>query len=389
MSNIRGRILVVVRWPVGGIRTYLRYVYGKLDHDKYDFTILGPNTEEMQILFNDLAHLRPTVILSGDESDASGFFRAATKAILSGKHDLIHSHGVTAGTSSTVPAALLRIPHVITLHDIFNLGQFGGFRGTVKKTIVSAALGLANCINPVGGDAERNLLDFFPRLRYRKDKIVTINHGIDVEQFNSGEKRDFRNELGLPKNVFLIGFFGRFMAPKGFVYLVDAIETLRRIEDLPMQPLVLAFGTGGFIREDTKYIRKMGLMEYFRFLPFVSNIAASLKGLDIVTMPSLWEASGLLAMETLVSGVPLIASTCVGLREVIEGSPATAISPKDSSGLAAAIAQAMRDPRRNEAEQFVSEAKSRFNAGRTAKELDALFARLLERSARRRTEQWK
>ena len=40
------------------------------------------------------------------------------------------------------------------------------------------------------------------------------------------------------------------------------------------------------------------------FLPFVTNIASTLKGLDVVVMPSLWEACPLLAMETLVAGIP-------------------------------------------------------------------------------------
>ena len=380
MPKIRKRILAIVRWPVGGIRTYLRYVYGKLDRERYSFTIVGPDTEEMRVLFTDIAHIDPVGIFSGDESDISGFFRTAVKAILSKKCDLIHSHGATAGMCSVVPAAVMRTPHVMTLHDVFNPEQFQGLKGLVKRTAMSAGFNLADCINPVAMAAKRNLLDYFPRLQYQEEKIVSINNGIEVDRFESPETRDFRSELGITDNVFLIGFFGRFMAQKGFVYLVDAIEAIvKKSKDLPMKPLVLTFGSGGFMREDTNYIHKKGLTDYFHFLPFAPNIAPSLKGLDLVVMPSLWEASGLLAMEALVAGVPLVASTCGGLQDTIEDSPATAIGPRDSQGLATAIAQRMKNPGKAEAKAYVAQARERFDVRHTASALDEVFTRLLAR----------
>jgi hypothetical protein len=48
------RILLVVRWPVGGIRTFLNYVYNYFDPDFYDFSIVAPNVKELKVLLENL-----------------------------------------------------------------------------------------------------------------------------------------------------------------------------------------------------------------------------------------------------------------------------------------------------------------------------------------------
>lgn len=331
----------------------------------------------MRVLLDDLKALRPGAIFTGGEGDIVAFTRIVAASILRGKYDLIHSHGATAGMCSTVPAAMTRTPHVVTLHEVFNADQFMGLNGWLRKVVLSAGLPMADVVYSVAGHAQDNILEFFPRLRRYASKLVTIRNGIDVGCFDYGETRDFRSELNLPPDSFLIGFLGRFMSPKGFVYLIDAIDELRRMPQVSRMPVVLAFGGGGFIREDTAYLRRKGLAEYFRFLPFTPDVGPVLRGVDLVAMPSLWEAASLLAMEALVAGVPLVASTCKGLEEIIKGTPATPVRPRDSQGLAAALAQRIADPGKREAQAYARDAGVRFDVGRTAQEVDALFSRLI------------
>ena len=56
------RILTVVRHPVGGIRTYLKYTYGRLDKEKYSFTILTVKDPEASLIRDDLKGLDVEVI---------------------------------------------------------------------------------------------------------------------------------------------------------------------------------------------------------------------------------------------------------------------------------------------------------------------------------------
>jgi glycosyltransferase involved in cell wall biosynthesis len=163
------------------------------------------------------------------------------------------------------------------------------------------------------------------------------------------------------------------MSPKGFSYIVEAMNNLSKNRDLSKRSLVIAFGEGGFIREEKIRIQKSGLSEYFRFLPYTSNVAGSIKSLDVVVMPSLWEACGLLAMEVLVSGIPLIVTNCIGLREVTLDTPAYIVSTKNSTELSEGIRSFIVNDRKEVFKSFTKEAILRFDAKNQAYELKELI----------------
>ena len=200
-----------------------------------------------------------------------------------------------------------------------------------------------------------------------------IVNGIDVKRFIHVSKRDLHEELDLPVDVFLIGFFGRFMAPKGFRVLVDAVKELTRNPDIGRRYVVVCFGWGGYIREDQNYINQSGLHEFFRFLPFSADIGSAFRGVDIVAMPSLWEACPLLAMESLVSGTPIVGTSCNGLGEVLNGTPAYVVNPGDAKALADALLSAMNVDRSNEFREYSPNAVQRFDVKRTVRELVKLY----------------
>ncbi len=238
-----------------------------------------------------------------------------------------------------------------------------------------AALPRVDVIQTVSRDARENLLQFIPALRGPRRVVVTIRNGIRPELFEAPQRRDLRGELGIDAGTFLIGFFGRFMSPKGFRYLIDAMAILTQELHPPRRPLVLAFGVGGFVREEQAAIAARGLTESFRFMPFVADMASNLRGVDVVAIPSLWEACPLLPMEAMAVGVPVIGSNCVGLREVLEDSPAVVIPAADARALADAILAQMRDPQPREAAAaaFAAEARTRFDCRTTRRLLEGLL----------------
>jgi len=375
------KVLLVVRWPVGGIRTFMRYFYRNFDAERWEFTILAPDLDELRALMDDLAGLHVNIVpVKGMATDGSSgvwkMFRGVAGQVIKGKFDLVHSHGFTSGMCAAVPAFLRSTPHLMTSHDILNERQFAGARGVIKKMFMRLLFGMIDSIHSVSYDAQRNLLSNFPGLN--TGKCFTIPNGIEMERFENAKPRDVRGELGVGGDVFLIGFLGRFMAQKGFSYLVDAIEILSRDQALARNFSVVSFGDGGFIREEKEAIKARNLDRYFSFMPFVANVAGTIKGLDVVAMPSLWEACGLLAMETLVSGTPLIGTDCIGLREVLKFTPARIVSPKDGKDLALAIKREMEHPSKAEALAFQNEAAVRFDVRKRAVELEGLYKRIVQ-----------
>jgi glycosyltransferase involved in cell wall biosynthesis len=374
-------VLLVIRWPVGGIRTFVRYVFRNFDPQRWRFTILAPVHVEMQAMLADLSGLDIRYIPLEERPSLPGFFRRVGIEILRGGYDLVHSHGFTSGMAAALPAFLRRTPHLMTSHDDINPGQFAGRQGRLKRWGMARLFAMIDRIHSVSHDAQANLLEYFPGLAHRDGQCVVIPNGIEVERFLSAQPKDLRKELGLAPEVFLIGFFGRFMKQKGFQYLVEAVDLLRRRENLPRPFLVLSYGWGGFIREEQQTIRDKGLEPYFRFMPFTDNVAGVIKGLDVVVMPSLWESCGLLAMEALTCGTPFIGSSCIGLREVMSGTPAIRVKPASAKGIEKEIGNLMKVKDTSGYTNFAKKAAERFEVKWQSKMLDESYRNLTRRKA--------
>jgi glycosyltransferase involved in cell wall biosynthesis len=372
------KVLLVVRWPVGGIRTFLRYVYRNFDPDRWHFTIIAPEIDELKVLVDDLSGLDIEYRPIEKKPSAMTFLLCIASHLLKNRYDLVHSHGFTSGMCAALPTYLWRIPHLMTSHDVINANQFSGLKGRIKQKGMAVLLRLVNKIHSVSYDAENNLLKYFPELAKRERKCVVIQNGIDVERFLAAEPRDLRGELGLADNTFLIGFMGRFMAQKGFRYLVDAMALLRDEKDLPKRPLVLTFGDGGFIRQEKQTIEERALEDYFHFMPFAPNVAGTIKGVDVVVIPSLWEACPLLPMETFVCGIPVIGSDCIGLREVLQKTPAKLVKSKNSRMLADAIKEEITVSRKNIFVSYIDMAIGRFDVKSQSKELKQIYYSMLK-----------
>ena len=356
------RVLLVVRWPVGGIRTFMRYVYRRFPVDSFRFVLIAPDHAETRVLLEDLAGLDISYCPLSANPSPFELGWAVFRQLGSGGFRLVHSHGFTSGTCAAVPAAFFSIPHVMTSHDVLGAGQFSGPFGRFKRFTAEIAFSLIGTIHSVSHDAQANLLEYFPTLHNR---CLVIPNGIETEPFQKAEPRNLRQDLGVERDVYLIGFLGRFMRQKGFAHVVDAVELLSQ-ENAGKKFMVVALGEGGFVREERAALQQRGLEHYFRFLPFTPHVASVLKGFDLVVMPSLWEACGLLAMETLTSGVPLIASNCIGLREVVRDTPAIVVEAGDSVALAKAIRGCMDCDVRQRFVDYVPLAVKQYDVQRTA-----------------------
>lgn len=372
MEQAKKKILVIARWPVGGIRTYFRYIYSQDIFKEYEFTFVMPDIDGAANL------LQENLKVSGFNlalSPSSGIdlLRLASKILREEKYDLIHSHGFTAGVMSLPLQLRFRIPHLLTTHDVFSDKMFDGFMGLVKKNIMRWVLGSCTKLMPVGADAEKNLHKYFPTL---KNKTQAIRNGIPTRYFFEGQKRDLKRELKLADNAFLVGFFGRFMAQKGFRFLAAAINKLRS-DYKEHQLRVVCFGWGGFIREEQEQLRLLGIEQYFSFMPQTNDMPAAIKGVDIVAMPSLWEACPLLPMEVLSAGVPIVGTSCIGSKEVFENTPAYVVEPESVDALANVIKLELETPSRAKFEAFAPTAVERFSSEVSAEKLEMLYRELI------------
>lgn len=369
MSPAGGRILCTLRWPVGGIRTYLLYQYPVIAAGR-SVTLVGPDDADFASLAAEMrafADVEPVpVALRGRRLPLA---KAVRPLLRSGRFSIAHAQGLSAGGLTALGARGTGVPVVVTSHDVFVPGRKAGLVERLKRAALARMLARAAAIVSVTDDARKDLLEHLPRLA-RGVRHETIPHGIVLPE--GCEAVDLRAATGTPEGDVLVGFLGRFMEQKGFLVLLDALERLRAAP--PKRAYrVVAVGSGDFEREYKAETERRGLSGTVRFLPRVPAAAPVLRALDLVAMPSLWEAAGLLAMEALAVGTPLLASDCIGLREVVAGTPARVAAAGDAAAWADALRAAIDDPGREAARGFAPEARRRFDAAASARRTAALL----------------
>jgi len=380
----RRNILVVVRHPVGGIRTYLKYTYKYLDPLKYQFTIVTVRNPEGSHIEHDLKILAPHIIEIDESSNWYRFIRAIYDLLAANEYDLIHSHGYTAGIMAAVVNHYFNLPHIVTSHGLFEKGQFTVTKyGKIKKLLVGYLLSKVDVIQSVSNDAEENVKEYFPKIS--KKKLKVIHNGVDIATFygknNEYMRKALKIELNIDRQYYIYGYLGRFMPEKGFEKLIDAVEILSEDQLIIDKIKILVVNDGAYIREYKALIERRKLSKYFMFHGFIPDIRRILEGIDALVIPSLWEAYGLIAAEALLVSCPIIASECIGLREVITSTPAIKFKTADAQSLANAMRFYIDNIAeiRAKTESYLPTARERYDSRKTAAKLDALFDETIEK----------
>jgi glycosyltransferase involved in cell wall biosynthesis len=376
-SNDKSRkILVVARWPLGGIRTYMRYVFPHFPKE-YSLTILASSTQENDALERDTKEYGARLLLTKEETFGS-LVREAYRELKEGKYDIILSQGFISAVAVYLANIFSRRPHILTIHGIVEPKYLTGRFGNIKSFLLGRIFSSITVLYAVSNDILEHLYEQFPVLKTNASHAVVIPNGIEMTEFLIPEELpcDLRERLNIPPNTVLFGFFGRFMQQKGFDLLIDAVEILKNgRKNTPFA--VLAVGSGDYLSTYQATINKRNLGEHFIFLPFQSRVKDLYLEANTIVMPSRWEACPLQPMEALSLGVPLIASDCIGLRETISNTPARVFHSEDVSALAKEMSDCMVNPRVEEFKAYVVHARARFDVSCTARQLVQLIEKVL------------
>lgn len=375
MNERPRRVLLVIRHAVGGIRTFLRYVFGGLDPARYQLMIVTVRGDEVGTLIQDLERFKPELRLVDRDHALARLALETIRAARSWRPDVIHSHGFTAGVAATPAAMLTGARHLITSHNVFAPDDFVGLKGAAKRALLTAVLNRASLIHLVGTGAEENTVEFLPRIDRRRLRVLR-NGVARPPTMDAGVAMKWRNEVS-PDGRVLFGFFGRFMPEKGFEVLIEAVEALRG-RGLGARFRVVAVNDGSYVREYRALIGRREMTENFEFLGFSPDAVRLMSCVDAVVMPSLREACPLVAMEAMAAGAPFISTTIPAVRELANGSPSLLVPPGDPASLANAMAEVIENPaaRKSAALAYAPKAADAFDIRVTIDGLERLYDEL-------------
>lgn len=174
--------------------------------------------------------------------------------------------------------------------------------------------------------AERADLQWLYELR--SDKVRVIPPGVDLARFQPGNKAAARDKLGWPLGEHALLYVGRIEALKGIDTLIRAMHFVRdQAPELPFRVRIV----GGDLEERfdalegemarlRAFIYALGLQDQIEFLGSRSQeeLPDYYAAADVVVMPSYSESFGMVALEAMASGRPVIASNVGGLTYLVQ-----------------------------------------------------------------------
>lgn len=180
----------------------------------------------------------------------------------------------------------------------------------------------------------------FTRMPREKVKVVPL--GADLHEFDPSryDSSNARALFGLPQEKNIIGVLGRLDPQKGQDTLLRAVpEVIRHHPDVLF---VIAgdetTGEPGYKAFLQELCRTLAIEPYVKFLPFTEDVPRLMASLDIFTLPSFCETFGLVVVEAMAMGRPVIATNAGGVPEIVSnGKTGLLVEPRDASALARAI----------------------------------------------------
>jgi glycosyltransferase involved in cell wall biosynthesis len=153
-----------------------------------------------------------------------------------------------------------------------------------------------------------------------------------------------RELLGMDKNAFYAISTGRLVARKGFDYLIKALKIARERTETDLRLILIGFGPEHKRLEDLS--REIGVKEYITFLRSCDDAAKFryLAACDIYALSSIHEGFGIVLLEAMLAGLPIVSTNKGGQTDLLEdGKNCLFVPPADEKELAGAILQMAGD----------------------------------------------
>jgi glycosyltransferase involved in cell wall biosynthesis len=147
-------------------------------------------------------------------------------------------------------------------------------------------------------------------------KYVVIRNGIDTTLFKRDKSVEgvFRREIGIPLDIPLIGFIGRFAEQKRpMLFLEVAKVVLSRVDTAYFYML----GSGELVEKAKRVAARLGIADRVIFLPPRDDIHIVLNSTDLLLVTSSYEGAPLTILEALATGVPVVSSDVGAIGEYI------------------------------------------------------------------------
>jgi glycosyltransferase involved in cell wall biosynthesis len=234
--------------------------------------------------------------------------------------DLVHAHWTLSAGLALLTRVIHRRPVVATVHgsDVFEVT-----RSRVGSWVTREVLKNCDCVTAVSSALKKAVV----AVGIPEDEVQVISNGIDTRRYTppvDGNRDD------------VVLFVGSLIPRKGVRYLLEAMPEVLR--DFPSCRLVL-IGDGPLYSALVEKAGNLGLTGRIAFQGFQppDEVRAWMQRARVVVVPSLEEAQGVVLLEALACGTPVVASRVGGIPEVVTPAVGSLVPPADVHALSEAI----------------------------------------------------
>ncbi|MEK4731004.1 MULTISPECIES: glycosyltransferase family 4 protein [unclassified Paenibacillus] len=302
--------------------------------------------------------------------------------------DILYSHFAPYSVGPALEAKKRGIPVVTTFHGpwteemkIEGQGIKHFLKTTLAKSIEMKAYGLSDKFI-VLSETFRDILH--EHYKVPLSKIHIIPGAANVERFHPAEDRGaVRERLNLPQNATIVLTVRRLVNRMG---LLQLLEAWRRVTERHPDHLLLIGGKGPLMEELASKVAEYNLHNHVRLLGYVSDEELPLyhqaSNLFVVPTQAL-EGFGLITVEAMASGLPVLATPVGGSKEILRGfRPELLFQGTDSEAIAEGLLRVLDHrellPNARECRDHVL---SRYTWGHVAEQVEEVFRQVLDRKA--------
>lgn len=287
--------------------------------------------------------------------------------------DVVHTHTSKAGFLGRLAARVAGVPLILhTIHELPQNSVRSEKAKFVYRLLERLAARWAHHLVTVSYANERQILA--ERIT-SPAKLTTIREGLELNRYEPAQPvAEVRSHFGIPPNALLVGTVARLEPAKGYNYLLEAFQIIRGAR--PDTWLVCA-GTGHLESE----LRARGEKQVV-FTGWVDDLVSTMLAFDVFVLSSLYEGLGIVLLEAMALGRPVVSTAVGGTTDVIvDGETGYLVPSRDPQALAARVLQLLADPERRAA--FGAAGRKRVESEFRAEAADdamlALYQRLSSR----------
>lgn len=269
--------------------------------------------------------------------------RAIEMCRRNGPYDILQVHDWLGASAAKAIKANYRLPLVVSIHDTAVGKRFGQLDAT-HQYIADVERWLCGLADRVLANSEFTRNELVQAYDVPDGKIDVVFAGVSPAAFETDSDVPLFKTLFCPAGERLVAFVGRLAHEKGPHILLEAIPNVLAVR--PGTHFVFA-GDGAMRETLERRARELGIAQHVRFTGHLAGkvLATFYHAADVVVVPSLYEPLGMVALEAMACGRPVVATQTGGLMEIAEaGQNAVTVPPNAPRELASALAQLLFNP---------------------------------------------